>query len=377
MVQSTIDFWIDQSKGTAQDIPYYFYLEWNSRFYPKEQAKFITQAEYERIVDSSGNNIFRHAIVNKFIHRPITLVGKISGHSIFDRENYKYENDPNYSNIHFLKSHLQKCIRRKKTEKAIQTAKHLIQIDPIAFLRRLTIIFVEDVSPTHFYTTLIWLMIAVSSKKFSLSTNHKEWLLGVVYIACEAPYRERFPNKNTKNKSNALFDNLIDLYKEERINQDIMSLIMSFFMRVSFGGMNCDMNMLRVHSSTWMQRGRNDNEDQKWKDYFYRPVRTISWLVTPLEKHEWEYSAIDFHCFPKMIDWLLDQYPDLERDQIREIIWKNRSCLNTRGYYGEDNKEKSIFEKNRCGDLISDEEWKEFQKSLNRISFYAIKTSSV
>ena len=51
-----------------------------------------------------------------------------------------------YKKNQYLSSHLQKCIRRMKDIKSVQTAKHFIDLDLISFLRRLPIIMLEDVT---------------------------------------------------------------------------------------------------------------------------------------------------------------------------------------------------------------------------------------
>ena len=368
MYQSTINVWLDNHSENADAIPYYFYLEWTERSHPKTDAYWIKELCGHAKQGKSPSI----TMVNKFTHRPVILIGNIVPYDIPEKEEYKYKDNPGYNNIHFLKSHLQKCIRRKKTEKAIQTSRHLLEIDPISFLRRLAIILIEDVSPPSFYTTIIWLLVATSSKKFQLSTNHKEWLLGAVYVACNSPYRERFPSCDIKDDQ--LFSKVIVENKENKYQPTIFSLIMSIFLRIGFGGMKCDMCMLKSHAETWAKRGLIDNIDQKWIKYYHTKVRTISWIVEPLRKEDWEYSAIDFHCYPKMIDWLHSSFPDLENDDIKTIIWENRSSLNVRDYY--DPNTQMCKEDNKCSRLITDNEWKQLLKNINRISFYAIKNNS-
>ena len=58
----------------------------------------------------------------------------------------------------YLMSHLQKCVRRMETKKAVQTAKHLIDLDIHSFLRRLPIIMVEDVCYMDSFIVLIWMI---------------------------------------------------------------------------------------------------------------------------------------------------------------------------------------------------------------------------
>ena len=51
-----------------------------------------------------------------------------------------------YTKNQYLLSHLQKSIRRMDSVKSVKTAKHLIDLDIVSFLRRLPIIMLEDVS---------------------------------------------------------------------------------------------------------------------------------------------------------------------------------------------------------------------------------------
>ena len=60
--------------------------------------------------------------------------------------------------VPLLKSNLQKAIRRGKTEVAISTALFLLQSNSIEFLRRLPIIFIEDVCLMDSISIPIWLI---------------------------------------------------------------------------------------------------------------------------------------------------------------------------------------------------------------------------
>merc|ERR1712224_473421 len=64
--------------------------------------------------------------------------------------------------IPILKSNLQKCIRRSKEMKAVATAYLMLNIDPSSILRRLPIIYIEDVHIDISFATIVWYMIAVS-----------------------------------------------------------------------------------------------------------------------------------------------------------------------------------------------------------------------
>ena len=90
-------------------------------------------------------------------------------------EDYKKHPSP-YKKRSYLISHLQKSIRKMKTMKSIQTAKHLIDLDINCLLRRLPIIMLEDVIPHSSLSILIWLMISIS-KGFQMKKIMIQWLL--------------------------------------------------------------------------------------------------------------------------------------------------------------------------------------------------------
>lgn len=85
----------------------------------------------------------------------------------------------------FLKSMLQKCIRRREAKLAVKSALALIELDPFSLLRRLPIIMAEDaiVYPEH-WDTLVALMAAVS-KGYELRICDVAWILGLVSLVAE------------------------------------------------------------------------------------------------------------------------------------------------------------------------------------------------
>ena len=79
-----------------------------------------------------------------------------------------------YSKNQYLLSHLQKCVRRMDDIKAVQTSKHLIDLDCNSFLRRLPIIMLEDVTLHESFPIIVWLMIAYSKDfKINFKNNIK------------------------------------------------------------------------------------------------------------------------------------------------------------------------------------------------------------
>ena len=97
-------------------------------------------------------------------------------------------------NVAFLKSHLQKCVRKGKACLAVATAKQLLKLDVQQFVRRLAIIMVEDVEfhPTIFGVLVWWTVVLASQSKNTIHCTDVplwlcEYLLGVVHVLCKHP----------------------------------------------------------------------------------------------------------------------------------------------------------------------------------------------
>lgn len=96
-------------------------------------------------------------------------------------------------------------------------------------------------------------------------------------------------------------------------------------------------------------------------------MRTISASVLPLQKSDWVLSAIDFHCLPKMLDWIkegLDE--EIEDEEIKSLIWNYNSKTNYRNYYDGSQDPK----------LDSNSNWDKIKKQVYSIAKYAIKNYS-
>ena len=96
-----------------------------------------------------------------------------------------------YTKNQYLLSHLQKSVRRMDDIKAVQTSKHLIDLDIKAYLRRLPIIMLEDVTLHESLSIIVWLMIA-ESKKFIFKQEIIKWLLGIPYYLCHERLKTKY-----------------------------------------------------------------------------------------------------------------------------------------------------------------------------------------
>jgi hypothetical protein len=86
------------------------------------------------------------------------------------------------ANIPLLKSNLQKAVRRGNHNVAVSSALAMLQREPIQLLRRLPIIFVEDVCLIDSFPIVIWLLMA--DKQYKMTNRDIDILLQIVHSLC-------------------------------------------------------------------------------------------------------------------------------------------------------------------------------------------------
>jgi hypothetical protein len=298
-----------------------FYLEWKN--------KRPSLCEFRKEIPKEYNF---HCSINirgfKDVFETIEIYGNIDP----ELQDYEYSENLLYTKRSFLISHLQKSIRKMHSEKAIQVAKHIIDLDITSLLRRLPIIMFEDVIPHTSLPILIWFLIA-SSKGFVFKEVMIQWLLGVVYfLATKAKHDEYKFLSNTNT----------NLLNDKDFNENQKLFFKSLYIRISYGGMNCDMEMLNYFIQFWYEKfklGYHLNDEK---------IKYIKLNLDPLQRNEWDLCANDFHCYPKLLTDIKKQYNCYEEDYIKKLIWDYSSCYNKRitsHYNEEDYKDWLIIKK--------------------------------
>lgn len=188
----------------------------------------------------------------------------------------------------YIKSLLQKAIRRQETDIALSCCKYMMTTpDGInQVVRRLLIIMVEDT--TVFEKEFIILSYLTTRTEFDIKTCN--WLLGLVKKLCQAEKIIVFG----------------PISKE---------LELSIKLRVSYGGLKCDMELLKnIRSSIY---------EAKVEEIDVNTVPNLHIKNEPVF-----IAAMDFHVSD--IDKLISDKTELEINKIRSIIWDHRSNVNTR-----------------------------------------------
>ena len=228
-----------------------------------------------------------------------------------------------YTKNQYLLSHLQKSVRRMDDIKAVQTAKHLIDLDCNSFLRRLPIIMLEDVTLHESISVIVWLMIA-SSKKYLIKIEMVKWLLGVVYYLSNEPQKETYFKEENEYQ-----------WDESVTPPNIHLLLKTLRFRKAYGGMKGDMMMIEYYIGLVLN---NNVFIRKTKIPLVKP------FMENLSKNEWIYEANDFHCNRYIIDNIQRYHSRYTKDYLKLLIWNFSSSLNKREMIEKDTKQQEDWE---------------------------------
>ena len=275
MSQRTLDKWVLNSNKFIENK--YFYIKWLNKI-PKiievyDEFKPLKSIVFNTVKINGLNNI--------------VFCGEIKS----SEDILKLPIKTNDKLLAILKSNMQKCIRRQETDLAIQTCIHMWNISPIEDLRRLPIIMLEDVCFMDSFTVLIWMLGAYG--KWKPTIIHLNWILGVIKKMCI------YPKKLTIN--NISINKNIPIYVENEIQKnhekyyDYKKHLYSLIIRVSYGGMKCDMQMILSFLWSYFQN----------KDLInYVKIKPIKIKFYELVKSDILLESIDFHCCNQLLSFV-------------------------------------------------------------------------
>jgi hypothetical protein len=336
--------------NSINTIKKYFYLQWTNEFRPDEQAIWL---------DKKPDKInFIQEIQSNYVYSGYVfyLCGNFKD---YDEPIYYLSKEEKYKDLFFLKSHLQKSIRKQDESLSVRTAYHLLKLDEVELLRRISIIMIEDVKLHESYSTIIWLLVALSNNKKSKSFNSSkfrmkkyiyEWLLGLIYTLTKINSINNLNNLNNLNSLNSLNSlNKINYLSEEikkenksivqlfnsynQFSKEVNSLLYSIHIRISFGGFDGEMIMLK-NFAEFVNNNNNNNihniniNINNIIDNTH--IKLIKIYVKELEKDELDFTAIDYHCNSNFLEYLTKKYPDIEPEELKKIIWNHSSNINYR-----------------------------------------------
>ena len=213
------------------------------------------------------------------------------------------------ADIPLLKSNLQKAIRRGNSNAAVTTALAMLQKDPIQLLRRLPIIYIEDVCLINSFPIIMWLLMA--DTEYTMKLKDTDIILQIVYSLTKCS--KYFDNREGSNATE---------YSHEMLQHS--DQLLALYYRSMYGGLKGDMQMLKNAIEFY------NNEPHKIIRYtFIDSFHAIIETGTVLEIIP---EAIDFHPFPHILHEICrDTY--IKKQTIKDIIWYAESAYNIRKQY--------------------------------------------
>lgn len=254
-------------------------------------------------------------------------------------------------NIPFLKSHLQKCVRRNIIQAGLNTLYSLFHLDYNEFIRRLPIIILEDSLLIEKFPVLIWLLVA--NPEYKISYKYQlDWLINQIYHIIKSPY------KDLRDKLEIDFNNYLSEINQLQDNQ--VSILYSIELRKSYGGMNSDIKMLNYFIDKWLKRFKNNNNIylQIPKVIYSQDDKLIEVIplnYTQLNFSEIELVAIDFHCFPQILTKIMNNVNindiknnsiKMDKEIIKKLIWKNSAGINLKSNISDEENNLDNLENN-------------------------------
>ena len=285
------------------------------------------------------------------------------------------------------KSNLQKCVRRKDTDRALRTALAMYSHDPNEVLRRISVIMIEDclVYPTGLVKIVFW-MCAVS-KGYRMSVKEISDMLGIITTMCES-YEYDVPRS------------LDELHRKDysTLQESQRTSLWCLELRTIYGGMAHDKRMFYYHINMWYDRFTEKDSvwhkktlDQDEYEIDLNSVDVLSKddiLIEAFDHHPYPWLghkiAVKFQNLQQLLEddkrenisktvkegnphekglWVVKDFPQyMSEKDVTSAIWDCRSRINFRSPI-----DNSIFRKTS---VITEKIFKIIEKDVNKFSIW-------
>ena len=252
--------------------------------------------------------------------------------------------------MNFFKSHLQKCFRRRKNIEGLRTAYEIMLININELLRRVCIIIFEDVILKDYFTTMVWLMAAVS-KGYILQSYHINLELKFINDSClEKNYTDMAELNNYKNPYTSVDvrNLLLEIENTDELTQQQKSLIYSIGLRIGYGGREGDMEMIFDYALIWLNKFK-EKKDVGKMDTIKSAFVSLEFCQNNRFKtiDDFVYQGVDMNSYFKIIPEIYEEINHrYSEEELGNTIWDMSSGFNVRKPH---NFGKKMFE---CWDDI-------------------------
>ena len=349
---------LDSFLGIKAKIKQFFYIDWNKASnneipiaeWLEEKPKGVTWSQI--IKWKNVGDIMVCCTDNKtFYEEDSNNINIDNQLRIINRKSW----DEKKSLMNFLKSHLQKCFRRKKNIEALRSSYEMMLININELLRRVCIIIFEDVRLKNFFPTMVWLMAAVS-KGYNLQSYHINLELKFINDLClEDGYNDLSELNKYENhfKTVDVRNLLLEIENDEFLTNEQRSLTYSIGLRIGFGGRESDMQMIFDYALIWYNKFKLNIKEKSIENEVQKLDMTKSDFVciefcqnNRFQKLEdFVYQGVDMNSYFKIVPEI---YEEIEHhyttQEIENAIWFLSSGLNVRKPPMYDQKMKFCWE---------------------------------
>jgi hypothetical protein len=328
-------FYIDWNKATNVDIPIAQWLE--------KKPKNVTWSQILKW-KNVGDVMICCTDNKSFIEEDNKDINIESQLKIINRKLWE-EKKPL---MNFFKSHLQKCFRRKKNIAALRTAYEIILININELLRRVCIIIFEDVKLKDYFTTMVWLLAAVS-KGFVLQSYHINLELKFInYLCLENNYTDMAELNNYKNPYSTVDvrNLLLEIEKCDELSQTQKSLLYSIGLRIGYGGREGDMEMIFYYAIIWFNKFKEKKDVEKM-NIIKSAFVSLEFCQNNRFKtiDDFVYQGVDMNSYFKIVPEIYEEINHhYSEKEIETTIWFMSSGWNVRKPPAFDQKMKFCWE---------------------------------
>ena len=328
-------FYIDWNKATNVDIPIAQWLE--------KKPKNVTWSQILKW-KNVGDVMICCTDNKSFIEEDNKDINIESQLKIINRKLWE-EKKPL---MNFFKSHLQKCFRRKKNIAALRTAYEIMLININELLRRVCIIIFEDVKLKDYFTTMVWLMAAVS-KGFVLQSYHINLELKFINDLClENNYTDMAELNNYKNPYSTVDvrNLLLEIEKCDELSQTQKSLLYSIGLRIGYGGREGDMEMIFYYAIIWFNKFKEKKDVEKM-NIIKSAFVSLEFCQNNRFKtiDDFVYQGVDMNSYFKIVPEIYEEINHhYSEKEIETTIWFMSSGWNVRKPPAFDQKMKFCWE---------------------------------
>lgn len=357
-----MDKWLHQlqpSEGQRK-VPTVFYLHCNQKtmidalWYNADHFHADVTEEYSVCWKIKGRN--GDSLTVRVCRGPLPLQSHTKKLDMSKHTEVMMEPKRRAHTVPYLKSHLQKCIRKGNTALALSTANAFFDLDHYQCIRRLSIIMVEDVElhPT-FNILLWWTMVFNKDQNKHKHIKHdkmlpflKSWMLGVVRTLCDHHLRRFIDVETVRSLSyntpltpweilKRLYAWKEDTFAPHDVQNLLCNTIYSLVMRISYGGLSGDVSLLQYVAHYYLNFLTDTNAfKQHLKQlqvFWYQSIDLVDKdILSPLRLMHWDLDAVDFHIAPNLLTFLTTQCLMWQQDNVnvKRMMWENGSAVNVR-----------------------------------------------